>query len=200
MTEPLACVLNGQELTRVGTGDDVVVVGAGPIGCLHARLARARGAARVFMIEQSPERLALAAERVEPDEAILAPAQDPVEAVRSFTDGRGADVVIVAAASRKAQEQALEMAAPRGRVSLFAGLPKDAPTITLDANRVHYRELAVVGAAGSTPAHNAAALALIANGQVPVEDLITHRMPLERVHEAIAGVRSGTGIKYVIAP
>jgi L-iditol 2-dehydrogenase len=200
MTEPLACVLNGQELARVGTGDDVVVVGTGPIGCLHARLARARGAARVFIVEQSAERLALAAERVRPDAAILAGEQDPVAAVLELTEARGADVVIVAAASRRAQEEALTMAAPRGRVSLFAGLPKDAPTITLDANRVHYRELSVVGASGSTPAHNTAALGLIATGDVPVADLITHRLPLDRVHEAIAGVRNGAGIKYVIEP
>ena len=200
MTEPLACVLNGQELARVGAGDDVVVVGAGPIGSLHVRLARARGASRVFVIEQSAERLALAVEHVKPDGVVLSPGQDPIEAVRDFTEGRGADVVLVAAASGKAQEQALEMAAPRGRVSLFAGLPKDAPTITLDSNRVHYRELSVVGAAGSTPAHNTAALGLIASGEVPVRDLITHRIPLERVHEAIHGVRNGAGIKYVIAP
>jgi L-iditol 2-dehydrogenase len=200
MTEPLACVLNGQELARVGPGDDVVVVGAGPIGSLHVRLARARGASRVFVIEQSAERLALAVEHVKPDGVVLSPSQDPIESIREFTEGRGADVVLVAAASGKAQEQALEMAAPRGRVSLFAGLPKDAPTITLDSNRVHYRELTVVGAAGSTPAHNTAALALIATEEVPVRDLITHRIPLERVHEAIYGVRNGTGIKYVIAP
>jgi L-iditol 2-dehydrogenase len=200
ITEPLACVLNGQELARVGVGDDVVVVGTGPIGCLHARLARARGAARVFLIEQSAERLALAAERVQPDAAILAGEQDPVAAVQELTDGRGADVVVVAAASRQAQEEALEMAAPRGRVSLFAGLPKDAPTITVDANRVHYRELTVLGSSGSTPAHNSAALGLIASGDVPVVDLITHRLPLERVHEAISGVRNGAGIKYVITP
>ena len=200
MTEPLACVLNGQELAGVGPGDDVVVVGAGPIGCLHARLARARGAARVVVVEQSAERLALAVERVRPDRAVLTPDEDPVATVRVVTDGRGADVVLVAAASGAAQEQALTMLAPRGRLSLFAGLPKDRPAITLDANLAHYRELTVVGAAGSTPAHNAAALELIAQGQVPVADLITHRMPLERVHEAISGVRNGTGIKYVIAP
>ena len=47
IAEPLACVLNGQELAGVGAGDDVVVVGAGPIGCLHVRLARARGARRL---------------------------------------------------------------------------------------------------------------------------------------------------------
>jgi L-iditol 2-dehydrogenase len=200
MTEPLACVLNGQEIAGVGEGDDVVVVGAGPIGCLHMRLARARGAARVFVVEQSPERLALAVERVAPDGAVLSPGEDPVARVRELTEGRGADVVLVAAASGRAQEQALSMVAARGRVSLFAGLPKDAPTIAMDANKIHYGELSIVGAAGSTPAHNTAALGLIASGEVPVRDLITHRMPLERVHEAIAGVRNGTGIKYVIAP
>lgn len=153
----------------------------------------------MFLIEQSAERLALAAERVQPDAAILAVERDPVAAVQELTDGRGADVVVVAAASRQAQEEALEMAAPRG-VSLFAGLPKDAPTITVDANRVHYRELTVLGSSGSTPAHNSAALGLIASGDVPVADLITHRLPLERVHEAISGVRNGAGIKYVITP
>jgi L-iditol 2-dehydrogenase len=200
ITEPFACVLNGQEIARVGEGDDVVVVGSGPVGCLHVRLARARGARRVILIERSAERLALAVDRLSPDAAILSTEQDPVAAVLEATDGRGADVVLVAAASGQAQQEALEMAAPRGRVSLFAGLPKDAPTITLDSNRVHYRELSVVGVAGSTPAHNAQALGLIASGEVPVLDLITHRLPLERVHDAIDGVKNGIGIKYVIEP
>ena len=58
VTEPLACVLNGQELAGVGAGDVVAVFGAGPIGCLHVRLARSRGAARIIMIEVNRERLA----------------------------------------------------------------------------------------------------------------------------------------------
>src|SRR4029453_12707598 len=49
VAEPLSCVLNGQEQAGVGDGQTVVVVGAGPIGCLHVRLARARGAARVLL-------------------------------------------------------------------------------------------------------------------------------------------------------
>src|SRR3989440_8471959 len=70
VAEPLACVLNGQELARVGEGDDVVVIGAGPIGCLHVLLARARGAARVFLVEVNAGRLAEAAALVKPDEAL----------------------------------------------------------------------------------------------------------------------------------
>jgi L-iditol 2-dehydrogenase len=61
VAEPLSCVINGQELAGVGDGQTVVVVGAGPIGCLHVRLARARGAARVLLIELNPWRLELAA-------------------------------------------------------------------------------------------------------------------------------------------
>jgi L-iditol 2-dehydrogenase len=200
VAEPLACVLNGQTLARVGPGDDVVVIGSGPIGCLHVRLARARGAARVFLADLNPERLALAASRVRPDATVPAADVDPVSAVRALTDGRGADVVIVAAASGPAQEQALRMAASQGRISLFGGLPKDNPIIALDANLVHYQELTVVGASGSTPAQNATALGLIASGEVPVADLITHRLPLTDTLDAFDLVSRGAAIKVTIEP
>jgi L-iditol 2-dehydrogenase len=198
VAEPLACVLNGQELARVGEGDDVVVMGAGPIGCLHVRLARARGAARVFLADVNPERLAMSAERVRPDAAIHGP--DLIDQVMKLTDGRGADVIVTAAASGAAQEQALQMAARQGRISFFGGLPKDDPVIACDSNLVHYRELTIVGANGSSPGHNARALELIASGAVPVADLITHRLPLTDVLAGIDIVARGTAIKVTIEP
>jgi L-iditol 2-dehydrogenase len=200
VAEPLSCVINGQEQARVGEGQTVVVVGAGPIGCLHVRLARARGAARVFLIELNARRLELAAGLIGPDEAVGAGATDTVEAVRALTGGRGADVVIVAAGSGRAQEDALRMAARRGTVSFFGGLPKDNPTIACDANIVHYREVGIVGANGSSPDHNRQALRLIASGAVPVADLITHRLPLERTVEGIHTVTSGEAIKVTVEP
>lgn len=200
VTEPLACVLNGQQIAGVGEGDTVVVIGSGPIGCLHVRLARARGAARVILVDLNAERLAEAAALVQPDLAIAAASVDPVRAVRDATDGRGADVVITAAASGAAQQQGLAMLAPRGRLSLFGGLPKDASTITIDANLVHYREISIVGVNGSSPAQNREALALIASGRVPVADLITHRLPLERVLDGLALVERGEAIKVTIEP
>ena len=200
VAEPFACAINAQEIADVHDGDTVVVVGSGPIGCLHVRLARARGAAAVYLVELSRDRLDLAAGIVQPDAAVCAQEQDPVEAVLELTGGRGADVVITAAASGAAQEQALRMVAPRGRISFFGGLPKDRPTITLDSNLVHYKELTIVGANGSSPAHNRKALALIADGSVPVADLITHRLPLDQVVEGIEVVRSGAGIKVTVEP
>ena len=200
LAEPLACVLNGQELARVGEGDTVVVIGSGPIGCLHVRLARARGAATVILIDLNSERLAVAAALVRPDHTVATADQNPVAAVLELTGGRGADVVITAAASGAAQEQGLHMLARRGRLSLFGGLPKDAPNITVDANLVHYRELTLVGVNGSTPAHNKQALELIASGAVPVADLITHRLPLDQVLEGIEIVARGDAIKVTIEP
>jgi L-iditol 2-dehydrogenase len=199
LTEPLACVLNGQELAQVGDDDAVVVLGAGPIGCLHVRLARARGASMVVLVDVHQGRLDLAA-RAEPDAAVDGSKDDPIDAVRKLTDGRGADVVITATGVGRAQEQALEMAALRGRISLFGGLPRDDSTIRFDSNLVHYRELSVFGAYGSAPRHNREALSLIADGGVRVDDLITHRMPLADVHRAIETVISGEGLKVVIEP
>jgi L-iditol 2-dehydrogenase len=200
VAEPLACVINGQELARVGKDDDVVVLGAGPIGCLHVRLARASGAARVVLIDLNRERLDQAAAVARPDAVVCSAEEDPIAAVLALTEARGVDVAITATAAGAAQEQALQMLARRGRLSLFGGLPKDKPTITLDANLVHYRELLLVGANGSSPEHNARALDHIATGLVPVADLITHRLPLDDVLEGLEIVARGDAIKVTIEP
>ncbi|ADH69613.1 MULTISPECIES: zinc-dependent dehydrogenase [Nocardiopsis] len=200
VAEPLACVLNGQEIAGVGEGDTVVVMGAGPIGCLHVRLARARGAAKVYLVDLNRGRLDMSADIVQPDASICGAETDAVEEVLRLTDGRGADVVITAAASGRAQEDALRMVSRSGRISFFGGLPKDAPIIQLDSNAVHYREISIFGANGSSPEHNRRALELISSGAVPVADLITERMSLSDVHKAIETVASGTAIKVTIQP
>jgi L-iditol 2-dehydrogenase len=200
VAEPLACVINGQELARVGEGDDVIVVGSGPIGCLHVRLARSRGARQVFLADLNRQRLDMAADLVKPDATICSSDTDIVASVMDLTDGRGVDVAITAAAAGITQEQALQYVARQGRISFFGGLPKDNPVISVDSNVVHYRELTIVGANGSSPQHNSHALQLISSGDVPVADLITHRLPLDRVLDALQIVAAGDAIKVTIEP
>ena len=200
IAEPLACVLNGQQLVRVGDGDEVVVVGGGPVGCLHVRLARSLGATRVFLVERNRERLTRSAGLVEPDEAIWTGDGDVAEQVLKLTDGRGADVVITACASREAQEQAVRYAARRGRISLFGSLPPGSSMNALDTNIVHYHELAIFGASGASPVQNTRALELIASGAMTVADLITHRLPLDQFHHALELIKRGDALKVTIEP
>jgi L-iditol 2-dehydrogenase len=200
VAEPFACAINAQELISVGDGDTVVVFGAGPIGCLHIRLARANGASRVFLIDVLADRLAMSADAVKPDEVINGREVDVVERVMELTEGRGADVVITATAANVAQEQAIRMAARRGRISFFGGLPKTNPFIQCDSNLVHYRELMIMGANGSAPEHNKRALEYISTGKVPVKDLITARLPLERAMDAFDIVAKGEAIKVTVEP
>lgn len=199
--EPFACAINAQELLDIEEGDTVVVFGAGPIGCMHIRIARGvHGVGRVFLVDVNAERLRMSAEAVSPDELIDASEVDVVERVMELTDGRGADVVITATAANVTQEQAIAMAARNGRISFFGGLPKNDPTIVLDSNVVHYRQLHIHGANGSAPEHNKRALQYISTGQVPVKDLITEHVPLERALDAFAIVQAGTAIKVTVEP
>ena len=200
VAEPLACALNAQRLIHVGKGDTVLVMGAGPIGCLHIRLARALGATKVMLADINGGRLELSANAVQPDRAIDMSTENLEEVVLAETGGIGPSVIITAAPSGQAQEQAISLVAPGGRVSFFGGLPKDKPVIQLDSNVVHYKELILGGANGSSPAQNKEALELIASGAVPVADLITHRLPLSQVEDAINAVTSGEAIKVVIKP
>jgi L-iditol 2-dehydrogenase len=199
LAEPLACVINGQELLDVGPEDDVVVLGAGPVGCLHASLAKVRGARKVLMADLRPERLELA-RPFGADVFIDASREDVRQRVLDDTEGHGASVVIVAAPSRAAQEQAVTLAAKRGRIDFFGGLPKSDPHITLDANRVHYRELSIMGAYGSRPDHNRQALELVASGRVRVVGLVGLVLPLDRLHEGLEAVATGSVLKVVVTP
>lgn len=199
--EPFACAINAQELLGIEAGDTVVIFGAGPIGCMHVRIARGvHEAGRVFLVDVNAERLKMSADAVDPDEVIDGSQVDVVEKVMELTDGRGADVVITATAANVTQEQAIAMAARNGRISFFGGLPKTNPTITCDSNVVHYRQLHIHGANGSAPEHNKRALQYIASGQVPVKDLITEHIPLERALEAFDIVAKGEAIKVTVEP
>lgn len=199
--EPFACAINAQEQLGIEEGDFTVVFGAGPIGCMHIRIARGvHKVGQVWLVDVNAERLRMSAEAVQPDGTIDASTEDVVARVMELTDGRGADVIITATPANITQEQAISMAARQGRISFFGGLPKNDPFIKCDSNLVHYRQLHVHGANGSSPDHNKRALEYISTGQVPVKDLITRRVPLEDALSAFDIVAKGEAIKVTVEP
>lgn len=199
--EPFACAINAQEQLGIQEGDFTVVFGAGPIGCMHIRIARGvHKVGPVVLVDVNAERLKMSADAVQPDHVINAAEEDVVAKVMELTGGRGADVIITATPANVTQEQAISMAARQGRISFFGGLPKNDPFIKADSNVIHYRQLHVHGANGSSPAHNKRALEYISTGQVPVKDLITRHIPLDEVLSAFDIVKSGQAIKVTVEP
>ncbi len=199
--EPFACAINAQEQLGIEEGDFTVVFGAGPIGCMHIRIARGvHKVGPVVLVDINDERLTMSADAVQPDHVINAANVDVVAEIMKLTDGRGADVIITATPAKVTQEQAIAMAARNGRISFFGGLPKNDPVIGCDSNLVHYRQLHIHGANGSAPRHNKQALEYISTGQVPVKDLITEHIPLERALDAFGIVARGEAIKVTVEP
>lgn len=198
LAEPLSCVLHGQHLVGVGLGDVVLVVGGGAIGQLHAQLAKVSGARAVVVSEPVASRRALA-ERLGADVVVDPTSEDLDAVVAQMSDGAGADVVIVCIGVPALVDQALASARPRGRVSLFAGFPKDRMT-EVDANRVHYKELMVTGSSDSTVEDYRGAVRLIESGRVDVGALLTDTYPLDRVHDALERAASPEAVKVAVHP
>lgn len=197
VAEPLSCAVNAQERAVVGPGDTVVVIGAGTIGCLNVELARLRGADQVVVVQRSRARLEKA--RIAGADHYMSPLdEDPVERVIEITDGVGADVVLVCASSARAQQEAVKMAAKRGRVCLFAGLARDAETLPVDTNLVHYRELSVYGAHGSSPAQHRLAARMISEGRIDTAKYVEEVFPLVEIHGAIEAAKAGRSFKVAV--
>jgi L-iditol 2-dehydrogenase len=202
VADPFACALNGIEQLDIRTGDIVVILGTGPIGCWQAVMARDRGASRVYISDVSGERLKIALDAVGQviDDSWVAGDDNGVEEVLSRTGGHGAERVSVAAPAKPAQQAALEMAAKRAKVVYFAGLPKHDPMSPLDMNQLHYKELTVLGAYGATHRQYRITMDYLDRKQDELARVVTHRFPLEGIAEAFETIRSGTGLKMVIVP
>jgi L-iditol 2-dehydrogenase len=200
MVEPVSCCLNAQDYLRIGAGDRVVVLGAGAMGCIMLLLARHYGAGQTIAINGGSHRRLELARRVGADHYLSGSDGDPVAAVREWTGGDGADVVIVAASAVRAQEQAVMMAGRQGRVSFFASVPAATPMVSLDGNWIHYNEISIFGAFSSHRRHADTALSLIAGKRLDVGRLITHRLSLDEIERGIAMKRSGEAIKAVVLP
>jgi L-iditol 2-dehydrogenase len=198
LAEPCSSVLAAHDKAGTSIDDTVAVIGAGPIGCLHIAIARARGA-RVIVSEPSPTRQELA--RQFGPEAMIDPrGEDLGERVRALTGGLGADIVICANPVAATQAEAVQIVRKGGRVVLFGGLPKAHAMTTLDGNRIHYGEIEVVGAFSYHPSYHERALDAIRRGLVPVDRLVTHTLPLEEVDQAFQIADSGEGLKVMVTP
>ena len=198
IVEPLSCCINGQNYLKIEKGDSVAVFGAGPIGMMHLELARTSGAEKTFLIDISKEKLEFAQSHFSADYLINSQKENPTEKISSLTENKGVDVVIVAASAKIAQEQALKIVGKKGRISFFAGLPKDNSIINFDSNILHYQEISIFGSFASYREEYEEALNLIVSKKIEAKKFITHILPLEKIEEGINLIRKGKTLKVIL--
>ena len=196
LAEPASSVLATHARLGTSLGDVVVVMGAGPIGCLHMSVAHSRGA-MVILSEPSTPRREMA-QSFSPELLVDPTHEDLANAVQSFTSGRGADKVICANPVAATQTQAVEIVRKGGQVVLFGGLNKADPITHLDGNRIHYGEIEVLGSFSYHPTFHELALETVSRKQIPTDQLVTHTFPIEAINQAFEVAASGLTLKVII--
>lgn len=199
LMEPLACVLHGHEKVNTKPGDRVVVLGLGPIGCMHIAMAKARGATKVIGVDVLEQRINLA-RRFAADMYVNSAQVNLADVVLAETEGRGADIVIVATIAKGVYETVGDIIAPGGKILAFAGFPRENPWERVDINALHYKEAMIIGSSAATPEDCDVALEMIATNRIDAGKFITHRIGLEHLQEAMQVLRRGESIKIIVLP
>jgi L-iditol 2-dehydrogenase len=199
LVEPLACVLRGLEETNIRPGDNVAVMGLGPIGSMFVRMAKVYGA-RVIAIGRRQSQLDRAA-RMGADEGIIAKdGADLVPRVKDMTGGRGVDIAIEAVGQPDAWKAAVRMLRRGGTVNFFGGCPTGT-SISLDTNLLHYSELTCKASFHHTPKHIRQALELVSDGRITSDDFVNRVEPLSNLLEVMRHLMSHNGhMKTAIIP
>lgn len=183
LVEPAAVALKALERARIQPGETVGVIGIGALGAIALRLARLHGPAAVVAYGVRDEELELA----------RGLGADDVVNVGREEVGSGLDVVVETAGAASAVELATRLAREGGRVVLL-GIAGHGHELTLPADRLALRDLSVFGSVGYTTAAWARTVALVSEGLVDLEPIVTHRFPLEQFADAFALMDDRRGV------
>jgi L-iditol 2-dehydrogenase len=191
--EPLACVLRGQRLAELRPGQTVFVIGSGISGLLHIALARVSGAAVIIASDLHEYRLK-AAKRFGADETIHAKEANPSK-IRQINDGQLVDLVIVCAGTASAYDQALRSVNRGGTILCFAPI-EPGTNLSIPFFDFWNDGITLLPTYGGSPFDIQRALELIRTRRLPLQEMITHRLPLAEtgvgfrlVHEAKASMK-----------
>jgi len=196
--EPLACALLGVERGRIDAGQTVAVFGHGPLGCLIAMLATARKA-RVILLGKRGWRLERVRQLGLAEIVDTVGLPDVVAEIRGLTGGRGADVSVDATGRPEVWEQAIAAVGKGGTVVFFGGCAPGT-VARLDTRRAHYEELTLVGAFHHTPELIRRSIELLESEMVIPDGLISHRIGLAGVRDALDLMARGQALKVLIEP
>ena len=195
ISEPASSVIASHEDAGVSEGCSIVIFGTGPIGCLHAGFARAKGAAKVIMVGR--RRLEMA-KPFNPDHLLSIEEPGLADKIRTLTGGLGADVAVCANPAASTQNIAVESVRKRGTVVLFGGLPKTDPMTSLNSNTIHYGEIRVIGSFSYRAGIHRKALDYIKDGIIEPGKYFNKVVSLEDIKEGFNSIIRGEALKVLV--
>jgi L-iditol 2-dehydrogenase len=193
--EPLSCVYNGFSKCFVKSGEYAMVVGAGPIGTMHAMLLHMAGAT-VFMNDLSEERLAQC-RQIMPYVTTYS-GGDLKGFVMEKTNGRGLDVAITACPVPQVQANMLTLMNYGGRINFFGGIPANKEPVAIDTNLIHYKELYITGSTRSSVIQFRKALSFVEQGLVELSGVITDRYQIRDIVTGFENASAAKGLKHTV--
>jgi L-iditol 2-dehydrogenase len=187
--EPVACCIRSLKKIRLSLAEDLLIVGAGPMGMMHLMVGQCMGA-RIFVSDPDKERLRIASEAG----AFLTidPTREDLPALlRAHTEGRGVDACVVTSPAVTALQSAFAGTAHNGRINIYTSYNEKIP-LPIDANTIHKTEVLVTGSEGRTEEDFLQAVRLLTFGKVKVSPLISRRVPLS---DLAAGIKAAMTAK-----
>lgn len=182
LVEPLACVVKSFKRSGIKKGDTVLVIGLGVMGIMHVLLAPDFGAEYIIGADMVEYRLGRAKE-LGAGRVINVRAEPLRDTVLNYTDGRGADIVIVGPNSIEAVKDGLNCVSPGGTVVLFTPAGPD-EKLTIDPNELYFRDIKLITSYSCGPDDTKQSLQYIEQGIVNAEKMVTHRFNIENTNKA----------------
>ncbi len=199
-TEPLACVVHAVRRVAIHQTDTVVILGAGPMGLLWVNVLRRRyGPGLVIVsLDHQDDRLAVA-KALGASHGLNSKGGNSKELLRAVIGRPDADIVIEVIGTVETHREALGLVGRGGTLVSFGGVAPG-PTLPVDFGQLHYEEISIQPIYHHTPTDVAEAVRQLVAGEVPVERLITARLPLSELRTALQMIGDRTTLRPILVP
>jgi threonine dehydrogenase-like Zn-dependent dehydrogenase len=193
--EPIACCIRSLKKVGLALSEDLLVIGAGPMGLMHLLVARCMGA-RVFVSDPDPARLELARE-LGAFLAVDPKAEDLPEIIKTHTEGRGADACVVTSPAQEALRSAVDCLSKNGRINIYTSY-NEKLLLPLEANAVHKDQMLITGSEGRTEHDFLQAVRLLGFGAVRVKALISALTAFSRIDQGMHAALSARTYRVLL--
>lgn len=203
LSESLACVVNGFEVTNFKKNQTVAIIGAGYMGLLFVSLAKIYGAKKILVIDLNKKRLQLAKTLGATDIFLSSNLNEEIIIKKIINKTRISEfnVVVSANGNIKSHELACSLVGKKGFVNLFGGIPRNLnKKITIDSNMIHYKQASITGSFSSTQSHLEKAFKIIKNKSIDFSKIVTSTVTFDSFKDKLYKLRNQKEIKSIFIP